>query len=94
AFYDKWGAGFIFLKGLTPIPFKLVTIVSGALSFSLPIFVAACVVTRAARFFAVAWLFKTYGPALAPVIEKRIGMVTAALAVLIVVGVVAATQLH
>ncbi len=94
AFYAKYGVWFIFLKGLTPIPFKLVTIVSGAMAFSPVLFVIACVVTRALRFFAVAWLFRTYGPALAPVIEKRIGIVTAGLAALIVVGVVVAAQVH
>jgi hypothetical protein len=46
------------------------------------------------RFFAVAWVFKTYGPTLAPVIEKRIGLVTAGVAILLVGGVILATQLH
>jgi membrane protein YqaA with SNARE-associated domain len=94
AAYDQWGAWLIFIKGLTPIPFKLVTIVSGAMHYSLPIFVVACVITRGARFFLVAWLFKTYGPSLAPVIEKRIGMVTAGLAVVLVAGVITAGMLH
>lgn len=94
AAYDQWGAWVIFIKGLTPIPFKLVTIVSGAMHFALPIFVVACVLTRGARFFLVAWLFRTYGPKLAPVIEKRIGMVTAGVAVLLVGGIVTASLIH
>lgn len=94
AFYDHWGVWFIFLKGLTPIPYKLVTIISGAMQFSIPVFLAASIATRGLRFFAVAWLFKKFGPSLAPVIEKRIGMVTAGLAVVIVGGVVAASMLH
>jgi membrane protein YqaA with SNARE-associated domain len=94
AFYDQWGVWFIFLKGLTPIPYKLVTIISGAMAFSIPVFIAASAVTRGIRFFAVAWVFKTYGPAIAPTIEKRIGAVTAGLAVLIVGGLVAARMLH
>ena len=44
------------------------------MAFNLPIFIAACLLTRAVRFFLVAWLFKTFGPTLAPVIEKRIGL--------------------
>ncbi|HWA21836.1 MAG TPA: YqaA family protein [Caulobacterales bacterium] len=92
--YAKYGLLVIFLKGLTPIPFKLVTIVSGAMHFMLPAFVGACVITRGLRFFAVAWVFKTYGPTLAPVIEKRIGLVTAGVAILLVGGVILATQLH
>jgi membrane protein YqaA with SNARE-associated domain len=94
AAYDQWGVWVIFLKGLTPIPFKLVTIVSGAMHFSIPVFMAACVVTRGIRFFVVAGLFRTYGPTLAPVIERRIGMVTAGVAVLLVGGIIAASLIH
>jgi membrane protein YqaA with SNARE-associated domain len=94
AFYDQWGVWFIFLKGLTPIPYKLVTIISGAMAFSIPVFIAASAVTRGIRFFAVAWVFKQYGPAIAPVIEKRIGVVSAAVAVLIVGGLLAARMMH
>lgn len=90
AFYAQWGGWFIFLKGLTPIPFKLVTIVSGAMQFSLPIFIFATVVTRGLRFFAVAWVFQKFGPQLAPLIEKRLGLVLLAAAVLIVMALAAA----
>lgn len=93
-FYDKWGVWFIFLKGLTPIPYKLVTIISGAMAFSIPVFIAASAITRGIRFFAVAWVFKKYGPAIAPTIEKRIGAVTAGVAVLIVGGLLAARMMH
>ncbi len=75
AFYDKWGAWFIFLKGLTPIPYKLVTIISGAMAFSLPIFVAASILTRGLRFIIVAYIFQRFGPQIAPVLEKRLGLV-------------------
>jgi membrane protein YqaA with SNARE-associated domain len=89
AFYDQYGAWFIFLKGLTPIPFKLVTILSGALSFSLPIFVLACTITRGARFLLVAWIFQRFGPQIAPIMEKRMGLVLVAVAVLLVGAVLA-----
>jgi len=94
ASYDQYGAWIIFAKGLTPIPFKLVTIISGAMAFSLPIFVAACVITRGLRFFLVAWLFKTFGPTLAPVIEKRIGLFSLVFLVILIGGIAVATQLH
>ena len=92
--YAEAGVWIIFLKGVTPIPFKLVTIVSGAMAFSLPVFVAACVVTRGIRFGLVAWLFKTFGPQLAPVIEKRIGLFMLLFVVVLVSGFVVASQLH
>ncbi len=92
--YAEAGVWIIFLKGVTPIPFKLVTIVSGAMAFSIPIFIAACVVTRGVRFFVVAWLFKTFGPTLAPVIEKRIGLFMLLFVVVLVGGFIAASMLH
>lgn len=94
AFYDEWGALAIFIKGLTPIPYKLVTILSGALSYSLPIFVVASIVTRGARFMLVAYLFHRFGPQIAPIIEKRLGLVLVAVAVLIVGAIVALQFLH
>ncbi|HEY7797211.1 MAG TPA: YqaA family protein [Hyphomonadaceae bacterium] len=92
--YAEYGAWIIFIKGVTPIPFKLVTIVSGAMAFSVPIFIAACVVTRGVRFFLVAWLFKTFGPTLAPVIEKRIGLFALLFVVVLVGGFVVAAMMH
>lgn len=92
--YAEAGTWIIFLKGLTPIPFKLVTIVSGAMAFSIPMFIAACVITRGLRFLLVAWLFKTFGPALAPVIEKRIGMFALLFVVVLVGGFILASMLH
>ncbi len=89
AFYDQYGAWFIFLKGLTPIPYKLVTILSGALHFSIPIFIAASVVTRGLRFAAVAWIFQKFGPQIAPIMEKRMGLVLVVVAVVIVAVVLA-----
>jgi membrane protein DedA with SNARE-associated domain len=89
AFYDQYGAWFIFLKGLTPIPYKLVTILSGALHFSIPIFIVASILTRGLRFLAVAWIFQKFGPQIAPVMEKRMGLVLVVVAVVIVAVVLA-----
>ena len=75
ATYREWGAWIIFIKGLTPIPFKLVTIASGIAAFSFPVFVAAAVVTRGARFFAIAWLLKRYGAPTQAFIERRLTLV-------------------
>ncbi len=94
AFYDQYGAWFIFLKGLTPIPYKLVTIISGALHFSLPIFIVASIITRGFRFFAVAWVAQRFGPALIPVIERRMGIVLLGVIAVIVVAVIALRFMH
>jgi len=92
--YAKWGVWIILIKGLTPIPYKLVTIASGMAAFNLPIFVLASIVTRGLRFTLVAWLFQKYGPSIAPVIEKRIGLVMAGIAAAIIVGVIAVVLIH
>ncbi|MGD9815657.1 MAG: YqaA family protein [Hyphomonadaceae bacterium] len=89
AFYDEYGAWFIFLKGLTPIPYKLVTILSGALHFSIPIFIAASIITRGLRFALVAYVFQRFGPQIAPIMEKRMGLVLVVVAVVIVAAVLA-----
>ena len=89
AAYDKWGLWIILIKGLTPIPYKLVTIASGMAHFSLPVFIAASVVTRGARFFLVAALLRWYGPPIRDFIEARLTLVTTVFAALIVLGFVA-----
>lgn len=61
AWYARWGLAVILIKGLTPIPYKLVTIASGAARFNFAAFVAASLVTRGARFFAEAGLLRRYG---------------------------------
>ena len=94
AFYAKWGALAIFIKGLTPIPYKLVTILSGALHYSLPIFVLASAITRGARFTLVAYLFQRFGPQIAPILEKRLGLMLLVAAVVIVLAIVALQFLH
>ena len=87
--YGEYGVWVILAKGLTPIPYKLVTIASGLAAFSFPIFMAASVATRGARFFLVALVVKKFGPAMLPVIEKRLALVAGALIALLVIGLTA-----
>ena len=58
AWYEQWGLWVILIKGLTPIPYKLVTITSGLAHFSLPVFIGASIATRGARFMLTAFLLK------------------------------------
>lgn len=84
--YAEYGLWVILIKGLTPIPYKLVTIASGMAEFSLGVFLLASIVTRGARFFLVAALLRWYGPPIRDFIEARLTLVTSAFAVLIVLG--------
>jgi membrane protein YqaA with SNARE-associated domain len=76
-------------QGLIPVPYKLVTIASGMLRISLLLLIGCSIITRSTRFFAVAYLFKRYGPKIGPVIEKRIGLTLAIAAVVLAVLIAA-----
>ena len=89
AWYAEWGLWVILIKGLTPIPYKLVTIASGAAHFSLPIFLAASVVTRGIRFFAVAGLLRWKGEPIRIFVEKHLTWVTTIFVVGLVGGILA-----
>jgi membrane protein YqaA with SNARE-associated domain len=75
ATFNDYGAWFILAKGLTPIPFKLVTIASGLAHFNFGLFVLCAAVTRGARFFLIAGLLKRYGAPMQTFIEKRLALV-------------------
>lgn len=91
--YAEWGAWIILLKGLTPIPYKLVTITSGFAGYNILLFILFSIITRGARFFVIAFLLHRYGPAARRIIEERLGLWTALFAVALVGGVVAAVYL-
>ena len=74
--FERWGTWIILIKGLTPIPYKLVTIASGAAHFDLFTFVWASILTRGARFFLVAALLWKYGEPIRSFIEKRLTLLT------------------
>jgi membrane protein YqaA with SNARE-associated domain len=87
AWYGRFGLWVILIKGLTPIPYKLVTIASGLAKFSFPIFVAASLVTRGARFFIVAGLLQH--PKAKAIIDRHLGLVAAAVIAVLIVAVLA-----
>ena len=89
SWYEQWGELVILIKGLTPIPYKIVTIASGAAKFDFLIFLAASIVTRGARFFLLAFLLRRYGLPIRDFIERRLTLVTTGAAAGIVVGFVA-----
>jgi membrane protein YqaA with SNARE-associated domain len=86
AAYAQYGSLIILLKGLTPIPYKIVTITSGFAGFNLGLFILMSIITRGARFFLEALLLNRYGASARGIIEKRLGMWTALAAAAIVVG--------
>lgn len=91
--YNEWGLWIILIKGMTPIPYKLVTIASGLAGFDLFVFTLASVVTRGARFFLVAALLRQFGPPIRSFIERYLTLVTTGFVLLVIAGVVAARYL-
>ena len=93
AFYAKWGALFILLKGLTPIPFKLVTIFSGLFHYNFPLFILLALITRGARFFIIAAALNRFGDRLREKMEAHFGLFIGSLAAIVVGGFVIAVKL-
>jgi membrane protein YqaA with SNARE-associated domain len=88
AAFAEWGAWVIIIKGLTPIPYKLVTIASGAAQFDLGTFTVASLVSRSLRFFLLAALLWRFGEPIRDFIERRLMLVTSLAAAALVGGVV------
>ncbi len=82
------GVMIILLKGLLPIPFKIITIAAGVAQMNIPAFIAACIVTRSGRFFLEAALLRRFGPPVRTFIEHRLMLVTSIAAAAIVGGFV------
>jgi membrane protein YqaA with SNARE-associated domain len=84
--FDDYGAWIIILKGMTPIPYKLVTIASGVAHFDLATFAVASLISRSLRFYLVAALLWAFGDRVRDFIERRLMLVTSAFVVVLVGG--------
>jgi membrane protein YqaA with SNARE-associated domain len=91
--YGEWGSAVILIKGLTPIPFKLVTIASGVFSFNFPLFVLLAAITRGFRFFLIAFLLKRYGEPVQEFIERRLNLIGFAVLIALIGGFAAVALL-
>ncbi len=88
--YNDWGAWIVFIAGLTPFPYKVITIASGVAELDLAVFTVASVLARGLRFFAVAALLWWLGPPVREFIEKRLGLMTIIFCVLLFGGFIVA----
>jgi membrane protein YqaA with SNARE-associated domain len=87
--YATYGTWIILLKGVTPIPYKIVTITSGFAGYDVYLFVGLSVVARGLRFFVEAFLLNRYGVKARAIIEERLGLWVTLAAVALVGGIVA-----
>jgi membrane protein YqaA with SNARE-associated domain len=84
--YNEIGVWAVLAAGVTPFPFKVITIMSGATQLNLFAFVASAIIARALRFFIVATLLWKFGPPIRDFIEKRLGLVFTVFCVLLIGG--------
>lgn len=83
-YYRLYGAWIVFGAGITPFPYKIITIASGVVHLDLFIFTIASILARGIRFFLVAWLLKKYGAPMKVFIEKNLGWLSVLFLILLI----------
>jgi membrane protein YqaA with SNARE-associated domain len=91
--YAEYGMWIILLKGLTPIPYKIVTITSGFAGYDIWLFMLFSIIARGGRFFVLAFLLHRYGDRARTNIEERLGFWVTLAAIAMVLGIAAALYL-
>ncbi len=88
--YNEWGAWTVLFAGMTPFPYKVVTILSGATMLSLPVFILSSIIARGLRFFIVATLLWKFGVPIREFMERRLGLMFTLFAFLLLGGFILA----
>ena len=91
--YQEWGAWIVFIAGVTPFPYKVITITSGVVQLDIWVFLIASVLARGLRFYVVAALLWYFGPPIRDFIERRLGLMFTLFCILLVGGFVVARYL-
>jgi len=84
--FSEWGAWAVLIAGLTPFPFKVITIMSGWTGLSLWVFILSSIAARGLRFFIVAALLWKFGTPIRDFIERRLGLMFALFLILLFGG--------
>ncbi len=85
-YYHEWGAWIVFVAGITPFPYKVITITSGALDLNLLVFGVASLLARGIRFYLVAYLLYRFGAPMKIFIEKNLGILSVLFVLLLLGG--------
>jgi membrane protein YqaA with SNARE-associated domain len=91
--YARWGTLIILIKGVTPIPYKIVTITSGFAGYNIWLFIVFSFVARGMRFYLTAFLLNRYGVQARAIIEERLGLWFSIGVAVLVIGIIAALYL-
>jgi membrane protein YqaA with SNARE-associated domain len=87
--FNDWGVWILIIKGMTPFPYKVLTITAGVTNMAIIPFMIASVIARAMRFYLVAGLLYWFGEPIREFVERRLTLVTTAFVVLLVGGFIA-----
>jgi membrane protein YqaA with SNARE-associated domain len=71
-YYADWGVWIILIAGITPFPYKLITIASGFAGYNILAFILFSFIARGIRFYAVAFLFYRFGEQARAILEERL----------------------
>ena len=85
-YYHQWGAWIVFGAGITPFPYKVITIASGVVGLNLITFTVASIIARGTRFYLIAWLLKKWGEPMKEFIEKNLGILSVLFLILLIGG--------
>ena len=91
-YYHEYGAWIVFGAGITPFPYKIITIASGVVRLDLVVFTIASVIARGMRFYFIAWLLKRFGDPMKVFVEKNLNLLSI-LFLLLLIGGFAAVKL-
>lgn len=84
--FNDFGFWSVLVAGVTPFPFKVITIMSGWTGLPLDVFVGTSLLARALRFFVVAALLWKFGTPIRDFIERRLGLMFTLFMVLLIGG--------
>lgn len=85
-YYHEYGAWIVFGAGITPFPYKIITIASGAVHLNLIVFTIASILARGIRFYLIAWLLKRWGEPMKVFIEKNLNLLSILFLLLLIGG--------
>jgi len=84
--FKAWGAWAVLIAGITPFPFKVITIMSGWTGLNLGVFIISSIIARGLRFYIIAILLWKFGAPIRDFIERRLGLMFTLFMVLLLGG--------
>lgn len=84
--FNDWGAWAVLVAGVTPFPYKVITIMSGWTGLSIPVFIVASIVARGLRFYVLSALLWKFGAPIRIFVEKYLGLLFTLFVIILIGG--------